>query len=216
MLEYSNTKDAGSNLSVLVYGRTGVGKTRMIGTAQKPIIISSENKLLSIKEYNFPVLKVADLDDVEDALVYVEENIDKFKTVCLDSLTDIANAALLPLLKEHKDIRRAYGLLQTGIARILRRFIHLPIQTYVICQAEDYESASGLTAMRPSMPGKTLTNNVPFMFDEVLALLLVDEGGDTVNYLQTKASMTVEANDSGGTLKEKEPPNLKKLFKKLK
>lgn len=219
MLKFTTTKEAGNSINVLIYGRSGTGKTTLIATAPKPIIISTESGLLSIKDYNLPVLEVNTLEDLYEAYEFVnsKKNLKKFKTVCLDSISDIAETILIDLQKNTKDGRQAYGQLNTAIAEIIRKFRDMSNSTYFIAKAEMYENAAGMQALRPSMPGRTLTNGIDYFFDELLCLRINEDDEDkTYRFLQTQPSSTVDAKDRSGNLSKIEKPDLKQLFKKLK
>jgi len=218
MLKFSSTKDAGESINLLVYGRSGVGKTSLIATAPSPIIISTESGLLSIKEYDLPVIEIQTLEDLHDAYDFVNSKKGKkFKTICLDSISDIAESILIDLKKQYKDGRQAYGELNTNISEMIRKFRDLNKTTYFIAKSETYENPAGMQSLRPSMPGKKLTNDLDFFFDELLCLRINEDDEDnTYRYLQTQPTSTVDAKDRSGKLNKVEQPNLKQLFKKLK
>lgn len=218
-LNFSTTKGASRDINVLVYGRSGVGKTTLIATAPKPIIISTESGLLSIAAYNIPVIEIETLDDLHEAYSYVntKKMRKKFQTVCLDSISDIAETVLISLRKECRDARQAYGDLNMGMSEIIRLFRDMRMSTFFIAKAEIYENAGGMPALRPSMPGKTLTNGLDYFFDELLCLRINDDDDDkTYRFLQTQPTATIDAKDRSGKLNKIEKPDLKLLFKKLK
>lgn len=220
-VEFTSTMEASEFVNVLVYGKSGAGKTLLCATAPKPVIISTENGLLSIKKakVDLPVLKIATLDDLKETLRIVKKRQAKFKTVCLDCLSDIAEAVLADLRNKHKDPRAAYGELNSEMSALIRKFRDLPMHTYFIAKAEIYENELGLSSVRPSMPGKTLTTDLPYFFDEVLYLdtELEDEENKKVRrWLWTTKTSTIEAKDRSGALSTEEKLHLGRLFKKLK
>jgi len=224
-VEYTTTKDKKLPINVLVYGRSGIGKTWLIPTCPKPIIISTESGLLSIAGDDFPeipVIKVSTLEDLKVAFKTVKKNKGKFKTVCLDSITDIAEAILSHLKKNTKHGAAAYGKLNEEIGDLIRDFRDLPMDSYFIAQLAYKENAAGIECARPAMPGNTLRNQLPYFFDEVLCLRFSgdeeeDDEEDTTSYryFQTAPDLAYDAKDRSGALDAMEEPDMKKIFKKI-
>jgi hypothetical protein len=71
----------------------------------------------------------------------------------------------------------------------------------------------------PAMPGKKMTTDIGYFFDEVFALRVWDEdtedGEERIRYLQTDISMTWDAKDRSGKLKFREKPDMNKIIKKI-
>ena len=54
-------------IKCLVYGKSGAGKTKLAATAPAPIILSAESGILSLREFQIPMIQiktVADLTEV--------------------------------------------------------------------------------------------------------------------------------------------------------
>jgi phage nucleotide-binding protein len=120
----TNTDSECNFVKLLVYGDSGVGKTTLIKTAPKPIIISTESGLLPLSGLNIPVIKVSTYEELCEAFEYVTDanNGHLFETICLDSITDLAESILTAYKKETKDPRQAYGRINDDIAEIIRAF----------------------------------------------------------------------------------------------
>ncbi len=217
-LKFSTTQEDSNTVNILIYGRSGVGKTVVITTAQKPIIISSEKGLLSIASSNLPVIKVKTISDLEDAYEYIVKHKKKYKTVCLDSISDIAAAVLSDLKKSYKNQMQAYGELYDQMVTVIKDFRDLPMNTYFIAQAAEKDASAGFTTIRPSMPGKALTQQLPYLFDEVFCMRISEEedGEGGYRYFQTTPDVVRDAKDRSGALLSIEEPDLKKIFKKIK
>lgn len=214
-LKFTNTSKAGSSPNVLVYGDSGCGKTTLCKTLSYPVIVTSEKGNLSIDDQNIDVLEVYSLEDMYDALKEVTKS--PHKEVCLDSATDIAETALAALKKEYKDGRVFYDKLNSGIGDLMRKFRDLDKLTYVIAEMEEYETAAGILATKPAMPGKTLLRKMPHWFDVVLKMEMgkVDEEGNSHPYLVTKQTPSAYAKDRSRRLNKFEPPDLGVIFGKL-
>lgn len=216
-LNFTTTSKAGESVNILVYGRSGVGKTVLCATTPNPIIISTESGLMSISEFDIPVIEVTTLQDLKDAYDFVttDPKGKKFDTICLDSISDIAESVLTDLKAQNKDGRAAYGKLADEIAGQIRKFRDIKRNVYFIAKAELYQNASGVECYRPSMPGRKLTGDLPFFFDVVLALRIHGEDEDAYRYLQTSAELTWDAKDRSKSLDPMEKPDLSNIFTKI-
>jgi Cdc6-like AAA superfamily ATPase len=67
-MTYTTTDKAwhSTGINCLVYGRAGVGKTMLTATAPKPLLISAEAGLLSLRHVSVPVKIVHTLTDIYD------------------------------------------------------------------------------------------------------------------------------------------------------
>jgi phage nucleotide-binding protein len=207
-------------VKVLVFGDSGVGKTHLILTAPKPIIISTESGLLPLRGKSIPVLKVNTMQDMYDAYEYVttDESMSKYETICLDSITDLAETILASHKKENKDGRAAYGKLNDDMADLIRAFRDIPSHhVYMTGKMARIEDAnSGFAKYKCMMPGRTLVQQMPYWFDEILCLHM-GEDAETgkFRYLQTQPSITHDAKDRSGKLDDPEAPDLTVIFNKI-
>ena len=122
-VKFTTSKAEASHIRVLVFGRSGAGKTTMIKTAPKPVILTSEKKLFALKDVEIPTMIIESVEDMEEAVDFLatSKKARKFETVCIDSLSDIAETQLADLKKQYTDPRRAYGDLADIIFEQLRK-----------------------------------------------------------------------------------------------
>ena len=68
----------------------------------------------------------------------------------------------------------------------------------------------------PNMPGATLTRELPYFFDEVFCLdILQGPEGQQFRALRTKTDLQYECKDRSGALDDLEEPHLGKAIKKI-
>jgi|LGOV01.1.fsa_nt_gb GTPase SAR1 family protein len=211
-VEYTTTRDSIKSVNTLVYGPSGVGKTKLIKTLPKPVIISSEKKNIVIAKYDIPVMLIKTLEDLQQAIKDIQANTHGFTECCLDSATDIAKTCLSEKKRNAKDARKAFYDTQDEIMDCIRKLRDLKIHTYVIAQHSLMMDAAGLRINMPSMPSKAMTEELPFMFDVVMAMQ-VDKADK--RWLQTSLSSTWYAKDSSEALNPVEKPDLGKIFQKI-
>lgn len=220
-IQLRSTKNFGadSGVKVLVYGRPGAGKTRLCATAPNPIILSAESGLLSLAESDIPYIQIASIKDLNEAYAWLTESEDAagYQTVCLDSVSEIAEQVLATEKGNFADGRKAYGEMQDRMTRLLRAFRDLPGRNvYFSAKMEKTQSDEGLMLYGPSLPGKTLTQGVGYFFDEEFALVTIkDSEGNLQRVLQTFSDTSYEAKDRSGKLDFYEAPDLSKVFRKI-
>lgn len=207
-------------LKCVVYGDAKVGKTTLAATTPNPeketLIISAEQGMLSLRDYDIPVAEIADWPGLEEVLDYLETD-HPFKWVIVDSLTEIADMHLRELLAGAKDPRKAYGTLYDDVVRVIRRLRDaIKANVLLICEATSYETETGRVGWRPQMPGNSLKDKVPYAMDEVFAMRLKrDESGKTFRALQTQPDGLWMAGDRSGALDPIEQPNLTHIQRKI-
>lgn len=220
-LQILSTKDYGrdAGVKVLVYGAPGAGKTRLCATAPKPFILSAESGLLSLRKETLPYAVISSIEDFNEAYAWVtgSEEAEKYETICLDSISEIAEQILSEEKTLSKDGRKAYGEMQDRMNRLLRAFRDIPGKNvYFSAKMERTQMDSGLILYTPSLPGRNLTQGIGYFFDEEFALITVkDNDGNVERYLQTASDTAYEAKDRSGSLDFLEKPDLTKIFRKI-
>lgn len=233
-IEWSTTgKLAGSHgVKFLVYGNSGAGKTMLVPTAPKPLLISAENGLLSLTRqniervfgvntpgisYDIPVAKISTVQGLTDVFNWVSQPANKsaFSTICLDSISEIAEIVLKNALVQNKDGRMAYGDLAEQLLTLVRCFRDLDgINVYFSAKMGlcDHSNLFG-----PSFPGKILDREIPYLFDEVFQLqVLANSDGTPARCLRTSPDATHNAKDRSGALDVRgEYPSLSNIIAKI-
>lgn len=205
-------------IKCLVYGRAGVGKTFLCGTAPRPLIISAESGLLSLAGKRIPFINVKSMEDVHNAFTICLQNTQHFDTICLDSLSEIAEVVLADAKSKTKDGRKAYGDLADEMNKLVRRFRDISGKHVVLTAKQGYmkdEFTGGIFTV-PEFPGSMLTKNVPYLVDEVFHLNIgTNEEGKDFRYLLTSPTQMVDAKDRSGKLDTFEYPDLAHIFNKI-
>jgi phage nucleotide-binding protein len=204
----------------LVYGHAGAGKTSLIPTLPAPIVLSAEGGLLSIADAEVPFIEIGSMADLMEAYQWITDSADAkgFQSVALDSISEIAEVVLAEELKRNKDGRAAYGELNTKMAELIRAFRDLPGKhVYFTAKCEKAQDETGKMLYAPSMPGKSLTMQLPYFFDLCMALRVEkDAEGATHRMLMTDSDGTWQAkNRAAGKLEMWEAPDLGAIINKI-
>lgn len=210
---------ASSGVKVLVYGQAGAGKTSLIPTMPNPVVLSAEGGLLSITDADVPYIEISDMASLREAWEWLTESAEAkdFQSVALDSISEIAEVVLNAEKKATKDPRQAYGAMQEQMTEIIRSFRDLPGRhVYMSAKLEKTQDEMGRVLYSPSMPGNKTGMQLPYFFDEVLALRVErDSEGHTQRALMCDSDGLWLAKDRSGKLEAWESPNLGEIIKKI-
>lgn len=223
-------------VKLCIYGPSGVGKTMLAATAPRPLILSAESGLLSLRKaniervfgvdtpgisYNVGFITCKTMDKLREVYQWLTESPDAlaYDTIILDSVTDIAEVVLAAAKLTAKDGRAAYGKMAEDMMVILRSFRDIPNFNVVFLAKLDKvkDELTGGIAFGPMMPGQQLSKQLPYLFDEVLALeLSPTTEGKAERYLRCRKDWQYDIKDRSGVLDMYEYPSLFHLFAKLK
>jgi phage nucleotide-binding protein len=218
-----NVKTTGSlsanGVKVLVYGQAGAGKTSLIKTLPSPIVLSAEGGLLSIQDADLPFIEITSMTELQEAYTWLtsSDEAKAYKSVALDSISEIAEVCLNTEKKATKDPRQAYGAMQEQMADIIRAFRDLPGRhVYMSAKLEKTQDEMGRVLYSPSMPGNKTGQALPYFFDEVLALRVEKDGdGNTQRALMCDSDGLWLAKDRSGKLDAWEAPDLSAVIAKI-
>lgn len=204
-IKIQNTADfTADSVKCLVYGGAGVGKTRFCASAPTPIIISAESGLLSLADGEVDFIEINSLKQLDEAYNYLKKD-EKYQTICLDSLSEIAEVLVAELKPQFKDGRQAYMALADAMLPMLKKFRDLPgkhiIFTCKLKTVQDEES--GRMTEELFLPGAVLPNQLPYLFDEVFKMSVDRKGNRIIN---TTPDRTSFSKDRSGALGKIETP----------
>lgn len=206
-------------IKMVVYGDSGVGKTTLIPTLPEVIAISAEGGFLSIADSDIPYIEVANMDDLMEAYEFITESDEAkgFKSVALDSISEVAEVVLSYEKKNCKDGRMAYAELNDKMSSLIRAFRDISDKhVYFSAKMEKTQDNDGKLIYAPSMPGKGLTRELPYFVDEVFAMRAErDEEGAITRALLTAPDGMWTAKDRSGKLDAWETPDLGAVIKKI-
>ena len=215
-----STKGLHANgVKLLVYGNAGAGKTSLIPTLPNPVVFSAEGGLLSIADADVPFVEVSSYDTLMEAYRWVTESDEAkhFESIALDSISEIAEVVLNHEKKIAKDPRQAYGAMQEQMSDIIRAFRDIPSKhVYFTAKCEKATDETGRILYAPSMPGNKTGQQLPYFFDEVLALRVEkDAEGNAQRALMCDSDGIWQAKDRSGKLDTWEAPDLGAIIRKI-
>lgn len=209
---------------ICVYGAPGVGKTTLIASLTgKILILSAEAGLLSLDgaDLDADVVEVQSLETLRAVYAEIKASPDVYDWVVLDSISEIGEVVLSSEKAKSKDPRAAYGNLQESMLSIMRAFRDLPCGVYFSAKmASTKDEATGRVTHTIGMPGAKLGDAIPYLFDEVFRLVVIEEDGDdgkkvASRYLLTATDGKSTAKDRSGRLDAYEPADLGAIVAKI-
>ena len=220
MLHITSTKQTleQGGVKILVHGPPGAGKTRLCATTgdlEHTLIISAEGGLLSIKSWEIDMVEVHSIRDVYEVYEFLKKGDHPYRWVCVDSISELAEVILQGEKLRNRDGRRAYGEMADTVFDLLRGFRNLPCHVMMTAK-QAREEHEGQLLFVPMLPGRQLTQNIAYLFDEVFALR-VEPGpqGQVVRVLQTGRNKSYEAKDRSGRLQMYEEADLSLIWAKI-
>jgi phage nucleotide-binding protein len=218
-ISIKRTSRAAGAVKVLVYGAAGAGKTSLIRTLPKPIVLSAEGGLLSLADDEVPYITISTIAELHEAYSWLVGSAEsrEFDSVAIDSLSEIAEVILTTEKRTAKDPRQAYGAMQDQLAELVRAFRDVPTHhVYVTAKLDKTTDELGKITYAPGMPGNKTGQALPYFFDEVLALRVErDAEGNAVRGLQCAPDGAWLAKDRSGKLEQWESPDLGAVIRKI-
>lgn len=208
-------------INMMIYSKAGVGKTTLAATASDSIILSTEDGLLSLKDHCIPTIEITKFGEIKEAVAWLKGSSEakQFRTVSIDSITDMGETVITYYKGLFKDPRQAYGELITKMHATIKSFLDIKEKNIVMIAKEERfkDEVSGNFFYGPAMPGQRLPQDLPYLYDEVFHLEIgTTDKGNTYRFLRTQPNDQYDAKDRSGALDVIERPHLDYIFNKIK
>lgn len=214
----------------IVYGKPGTGKTPMLNSAPRPVLLSVEPGLKSMANSSIPTFEAHTIDKLEEFFKWFfgSQEVNNFDTLAIDSASQIAEVSLLAKALKFKDGRQVYGEMGKQVGGWFNDLFFFPNKHIIaICKEGKEEIGTNMineggtikveviTRLRPYFPGNELNVKIPHQYDEIFH---VDHrripGVGLVPAFLTKGNDKINARDRSGKLNDIEEPNWANIIKK--
>ena len=202
-----------SDVSILIYGKSKIGKSSWAAQAPDAIFLATEPGLNALEVYQHPITTWSDFLEACAELAKGEH---EFKTVVIDTL-DVLYRLCADHICQKRGIEhesdgshgKIYGLIKNEIYRVLTKLAHLPYGLILISHSQDRDLETRTGSVTRSVP--TLSESFRQIVIGLVDLILycdveVEQGeNDTPKYrrvIRTKPSPNYDAGDRFGCLPE--------------
>lgn len=223
-MNITNTKGLHADaVKILLYGDAGTGKTSLLGTGdnQSTLILSAESGLLSLNEKDIAVASISNWREFQQAYAEISKDpeLQKFTTIGIDSLTEIADMLVThlekqPEFQDPKNTFKLWGEYNKRMTSVIKAFRDLPnVNVIFTALVEDVKDGQALIK-KPLIAGSKAQQMLPSYFDEVFYLNV--NSATQERELHTQPTLSFVAKDRSGKLDSIEQPNLLNLISKIK
>lgn len=222
-MQASDLKPAGQfassyGVKSLVYGPPGSAKTPIANTAPSPVLLATEPGLRSMAGSNVPTWLAENADKVDEFKKWISGSNEakNYHTICIDSLSQLAEHYLVRAQSQHAHGLKAYGQMAEDTLAFTEFLYFVKYKhTYLICKEEVLSDMR----RRPYFPGKDLNTKIPHRYDLIMrcAVVAIPSIGERLAF-QCKQDAFITArfrSEDANKLDMFEPPDLGRVFKKL-
>ena len=201
-----------SGQKIAIFGGAGSGKTRVCATAPTPIILNAEKTgTKSIRDFDIPSVAITSYAEAWEAIKWLQTCPD-YATVCVDSISQIAEQHIQLIKPNYKNLMQAYGQLADDMVPLINAFMALP-QNVVLCSqvSSHKDEVTQITKFVPHFPGQALPTVFPHLVDAIWYLGteqlapsgIAGQRPEIQRVLHTSATPQFDCKDRSGVLEAK-------------
>ena len=132
--------------SMVIYGRSGSGKTTFSATFPKPMLLLDVNdqgtdSISDVEDVD--VMQITSWEDLEKAYWYLKENPDEYKTVVIDTLSQLQELVINKLISARDGAgalsQREWGEVGSKLRIWIIHFRNLPMEVVFVAQERVFD-----------------------------------------------------------------------------
>jgi len=208
-------------LKILVYGKSGVGKTVFSSTAPKPLFINADRSLLSVADKKVDAIDLNNFLGMNEIFWYLQSGKHPYKTVVLDGFGEIQKKSMDTILRNvvkakpsrDPDIpsKNDWGKNTEQLRKVVRAFRDLPMHVIFTClervekdENDIIESVSPAVTPRLGDDLESSVDIIGYLFVQSVSKGSTEKGSETekkvVRRLLVQPFGKFLAKDRSGTL----------------
>lgn len=207
-------------VKAIIFGPPGSGKTPLINTLNpsETVLCATEPGLKSMEDSEIEAWCAFDallIDEFFDWF-FGSSEVNQYKNLAIDSVSQMAELYFQAASKKYKDGRKVYGKMAEAMTEKLNQLFYAKHKNIILLAKQEIIDVNGMKMKRPYFPGQYLPVFITHLFDEVLNLGLHNIPGAGIHKaLQCQESFDIIARDRTGKLDMFEQADLTALFNKL-
>ena len=165
------------NLKALLFGKSGLGKTYLVGSVANALFLDLEKGSASVKNKDIDIVPINDAGEFRKVLEYLKKDT-KYETIIIDSLTrygEMLFVALSKMYPDKKDSMKLWGDFDTVSRQRLEDILQLNKNIIITCLEEDIVDGGSLKKF-PMYKANKFKMMLPSYFDFVGHLVVDNEG----------------------------------------
>lgn len=158
-----------NGVRLLGYGQAGCCKTPTTATAPRPLLLSCEPGLASLKGTNTPTWVVNNANEADEFIRWINESKESsnYDTLAVDSYNKLMEMYLTRAKNKHSNLMKAYGILEDDGRRVTDALFYLQQKhLYIIGQLGKMQEDDA-EVICPVFPGQALNRYIPHLFDQL-------------------------------------------------
>lgn len=207
-----------SGVKAIVYGPPGSAKTPLIKTCPRPLILSTETGMLSMRGSNIPTYQANTAKQIDDFFTWFfsSNEVKQFDTLAVDSISQCADTYLAQAKLNHRHGLPQYGEMAEKTLLHLRKLNAMPEKHMYLIAKEDMYNVNSVQMKRPFYPGKELPREIAHLYDCIFHLAKVNIPGVLGEHLafRCNSSYDIMARNRVSVLNEFEFPDFSMIVKK--
>lgn len=204
-------------VKAVIYGPPGGGKTPLVSTAPRPVLMACEPGLLSMRGSNVPTWEAYTTERIDDFFKWLfnSQEVKNFDTIAIDSTSQMCETYLVKAQNTNKHGLAAYGEMATKVMDHLRPLYYMQHKHAYLIAKQETVMLNNMATYRPYYPGQQLPVQIPHLYDAILRLAIHNVPGQgQVKAFRCQGSIDEIARDRTGQLSEFEPPDFGLIVRK--